>query len=79
MKNLLLKNIKSIYVLFLHFSQNPFSGATQNQSFKLNTKKSSQPTYIFTSLFSFTMNTITSLFSLQKINYVGLHLASAAR
>ena len=77
MLNLFLKNLHTIFPIFLNIATNANTNSIFN-SYKLNTKKINHK-QLFNDLFSYTSNLSTNLLSLQKINYIGLHLASAAR
>jgi len=77
MLNLFLKNLHTIFPIFLNTVTNANTNSIFN-SYKLNTKKINHK-QLFNDLFSYTSNLSTNLLSLQKINYIGLHLASAAR
>jgi len=77
MLSILLKNIKNISLIFLYL---PIHSLHSNiQSYKLGTKKNNYNSETFKDIFNYTSTTVFNLFSLQKVNYVGLHAASAAR
>ncbi len=64
------KNFKNtLLILNLHSIPLAYSS-------KLNTKTNSS---IFNNIFTYTSTTAQSLLSLQKIQYLGLHIVSAAR
>jgi len=78
MLNLFLKNLNSILPSFIYTIPVLASTSSLFNSHKLNTKKINHK-QLFNDLINYTSELTMTLFSLQKVNYLGLHAASAAR
>ena len=79
--NLILQNLRQIAYMFLSPTHNfrfetSSSSSTQYKQSNLNIKSKFN---IFFSSKHYVINTMSSLLSFQKFQYLGLHLASAAR
>ena len=78
MLNLFLKNLNTILPSFIYIPTITENSNNLFNSHKLNTNKINHK-QLFNDLLSYTSELTTSILSLQKVNYIGLHLASAAR
>jgi hypothetical protein len=75
MIKLLLNNLKNFYFVFLQTPQN--LSFTHHNTFPYSSKLNNKSG--FKNILNFSSTIIFNLFSFQKIDYIGLHVVSAAR
>jgi hypothetical protein len=78
MLNVIVNNFKVFFTGFLHLPLNTNLNSYSNRYYSDNLGTKSAPN-LFKNVFTYTYTSVIGLLSLQKVQYIGLHVASVGR